>query len=128
MSNVTVTSSGGTNIFGVENTNSSPTMSNVTVTASGGSLSWGVWNQSNSSPTMRNVTITASGIYASGISNLDSSPIMHNVTVYLPGDSGFAMSNYTNSEVTLLVDRPTSEPSVEVHSLDKLGALMGPVN
>ncbi|CAG0937019.1 hypothetical protein TFLX_05922 [Thermoflexales bacterium] len=83
LTNVTATSSGGTDsnrgVFNYDS--SSPTMTDVTATGSGGAFNYGVSN-SSSSPTMMNVTATGLGGSESnyGVDNISSSPTMMNMT------------------------------------------------
>jgi hypothetical protein len=82
---VTVTTSGGSNNYGVYNYNSSPTMTNVTVLATGGTSNKGLYNVT-SSPAMTNVTTTASGGSDNvGLVNSVSSPTMTNVAASASG-------------------------------------------
>lgn len=103
MTNITATTSGGTNNYGVRNSSSSPVMTNVTATASGGTSSHGVSNFS-SSPTMTNIAATASDATNNyGISLTSSSPTMTNVVATASGGTtvNYALYNTSSSSPTL---------------------------
>ncbi len=98
ISNVTITTSGGTYNYGIINlSSSSPPISNATVTASGGTQrTYGIYNAFASSPPISNATVTASGETNSyGIYNIASSPTIRDSAI-----SGSTHSIYNNNEST----------------------------
>lgn len=99
MTNVTASSSGGTQNYGVYNDESSSTMTNVTAFASGEtSNNYGVYND-QSSPTMTNVNASASGGTQNyGVYNQSSSPVMMNVIATTwGGTNNYGMWNASSS-------------------------------
>ncbi|MBL0225717.1 MAG: tail fiber domain-containing protein [Geobacteraceae bacterium] len=96
----TGTGGASTHVVGMHNAAASTRMTNLTVSASGGTFGYGVDNRSGSASIMTNVTVTSSGTQTTyGVLNENSSPIMNNVISNVSGGSGgnYAIYNSASS-------------------------------